>query len=185
MKKLYFATTNEGKLKEARDILGVEVVGTPLEIDEVQSLNPEEVATKKAAAYFFKLKKPLFVEDVSLVFECLGKLPGTFITYFEKELGYDGLTKIIKIGDSRKAYALTVLVYIDKNGKSYVFQGRVDGSIATKPRGKGFGWDCIFIPNGETRTFGEIKMEEKNKYSMRAKALKKMKKWLIANGKLD
>ena len=47
MKKVYFATTNEGKLKEAREILGLEVVGTPQEVDEIQSLDPIKVTLEK------------------------------------------------------------------------------------------------------------------------------------------
>ena len=92
MKKLYFATTNEGKLKEAKSILKVEVVGTPLEIDEVQSMDPIEVATKKARLYFEKLRKPIFVEDVSVFIKALNGLPGPYIDAFMKTF-YEKITK--------------------------------------------------------------------------------------------
>ncbi len=176
MPRVYFATTNEGKLAEAREILGMEVVGTPLEIDEIQSLDPVEVAVKKARTYFQRLKKPIFVEDGSLFFESLNKLPGVYIDSFSKSLGNDGLAKLA--GGSRAVAQVTV-VYIDKKDVENVFIGKVKGKIANRPRGeKGFGWDPIFIPEGSRKTFAEMEMAEKNKYSMRKKALLKFKRWL-------
>lgn len=181
--KIYFATTNKGKLEEAREILGVEVIGTPLDIDEIQSLNPIEVATKKAQAYFDVLKKPLFVEDVSLAFEALGKLPGTYINDFWQVLGNGGLMALLDGKVKRSAVAQTTIVYIDAEAKEHVFIGVINGEISKSPRGSnGFGWDPIFIPSGSKKTYAEMSNEEKNKHSMREKALKKMGKWLNENG---
>lgn len=177
MKKIYFATTNKGKLAEAKKTLGIEILGTPLEIDEIQSLDPVEVATKKARAYFDKLKKPILIEDVSLTFAEFGRLPGTYISDFLKQLGNKGLVKLLKGAKNRKAEAQTTLVYVNAVG-SHVFKGVVKGEIAEKPKGVGFGWDPIFVPGGYKRTFGQMSMKEKNKISMRAIALKKFKKWL-------
>lgn len=177
MKKIYFATTNEGKIKEAKEILGIKVVGSGLEIDEIQSLDPIEVATKKARAYYRKLRKPILVEDVSLSFKSLGGLPATYINDFSGALGNDGLVKLIKSKD-RSAAAQTTLVFYDADGE-HIFIGMVKGKIAKKPKGNsGFGWDPIFIPNGGTRTFAEMEDGEKHQYSMRAIALRKFKKWL-------
>lgn len=181
MEKIYFATTNEGKLREARSILGMQVVGTPLEIDEVQSLDAVEVATKKAKAYFAALKKPIFIEDISLSFSALKGLPGTYINDFLKILGNEGLIDLLKGKKGRKAVAQATVVYVGARGKEKVFIGQVRGAIAKKSKGEGFGWDPIFIPEGEGRTFGEMSLEEKNKFSMRARALKKLKKWLQEN----
>mgnify|MGYP001564508480 CR=1 FL=1 len=178
MNKLLFGTTNQGKLREAENILGIELDGISLEIDEVQSLDRTLVATKKAEAYFAQIKKPLFIEDTSLVFNTLGNLPGTFIDYFLKELGNDGLLKLLKNNKDRKSTATVCIVYIDKNQKQ-LFTGETKGTISLRTKGnKGFGWDPIFIPNGSKKTFGEMNIEEKNKYSMRRKALEKFKKRL-------
>lgn len=179
VKKIFFATTNQGKISEAREILGIEIDGVGLDIDEVQSLDPKEVAIKKALSYFDKLKRPILVEDTSLVFEGLGNLPGPFIDYFSKELGNDGLVDLLKNNKNRKAKAIVTAVYCDKHGKVHVFQGEVKGKIASKPKGdNGFGWDPIFIPNGSAKTFGEMDLSEKNNYSMRQIAFKKCKIWL-------
>ena len=72
-RKIYFATTNQGKINEAKSSLGIEVEGVGLNIDEVQSLDPNEVGVKKAREYFkkawqtnFRLK--FFVHYLSLIF---------------------------------------------------------------------------------------------------------------------
>jgi len=181
MAKLIFATGNKGKLLEAKEILGIAVEGTSLEIDEIQSIDPIEVAVKKAKAYYQKLKKPIFVEDNAFFFEGLNNLPSTYIDSFSKVLGNNGLVDLLRGRKDRKATAQATIVYVDKKGKEHVFIGKVKGKIASKAKGdKGFGWDPIFIPKGSTKTFGQMELKEKNKYSMRKKALVKLKKWLAA-----
>lgn len=174
--KIFFGTTNEGKLHEARSLLDIEVEGTPLEIPEIQSLDPVKVATQKAKDWFAKLGKPVLIEEVALFFDALNLLPGTYIKDFEKSLGNDGLTKLL--GKNRKATAQTTLAFCN-NDTVEIFIGKIDGSIAKKPLGEnGFGWDPIFIPNDSKKTFAQMTDKEKNKFSMRAIALEKFKKWL-------
>jgi non-canonical purine NTP pyrophosphatase (RdgB/HAM1 family) len=179
MKTIYFATTNKDKLREAKDILKLDIEGIKVEVEEYQSIDPIIVATKKARAYYKKLKKPIFAEDVSLVFKELGKLPGPFIKYFLNELGNDGLVKLLRT--NRDAFAQVTIVFIDKSGKEHVFVGKISGTISRKPHGEGFGWDSVFIPRGMNKTFGEMSINEKNRISMRAIALKKFKNWLKRN----
>ncbi len=157
--------------------MGINVRPVSLEIDEVQSLDRQEVALKKASAYYKKTKKTLFVEDVSLEFSALNGLPGTYIDSFSRALGNKGLISLLH-NKNRKAVAITTLVYIWGINKYKVFEGRVAGTISEKEKGKGFGWDPIFLPNGSKKTFGEMSLEEKNKHSMRRKALEKLRTWL-------
>lgn len=185
MNKIFFATTNSDKLAEAREILDIEVEGASLKIEEIQSLDPEKVALHKARSYFDQLKKPMFVEDVSLTFNALNGLPGTFVNDFWKALGNDGLINLLVNKEDRSAYALTTLVYIERDNSEHIFTGRIDGKISKKPKGdKGWGWDPIFIPKGEEVTFGEMDSKIKNKYSMRAKALHQMKSYLSKSEKI-
>jgi non-canonical purine NTP pyrophosphatase (RdgB/HAM1 family) len=182
MKTVFFATGNKDKAKEASEILGVKVEICQYQVDEVQSLDPVEVATKKAASYYKKIKKPIFVEDTSLTFEALGRLPGTYINDFLKELGNDGLAKLLSYKENRNAVAGVVVVYFDNNAKKHIFEAKVKGKIALNPRGKnGFGWDAIFIPKGSEKTFAQMNAGEKNKYSMRGKAFEKFKNFLKMN----
>lgn len=177
--KLIFATSNEGKLREAKEILDVEVEGTTLEIDEVQSLDNVVVATKKAKLYFDEVKKPLFVDDNGLFFEALNGLPGPYIGDFLKAIDVAGLLNLIKDNSNRKAKAVVVIAYIDEFKKVHTFEGVVNGIISNEPRGtNGFGWDSIFIPEGTKKTFAEMTSEEKNDISMRKLALHKFREWL-------
>lgn len=178
MKKIIFATRNKNKLAEASRILGINVVGADIDVDEVQSLDRHEVAVKKAQEYYRQVRKPLFVEDNSLEFISLNGLPGVYIDSFFRALGNRGLIHLLRGVKGRDAIAYTTLVYIWAKDKYKIFDGKVEGSIAKSEKGEGFGWDPIFVPRGETKTFGQMPAEEKDKYSMRASALKKLQKWL-------
>ncbi len=182
MTKIYFGTTNAGKLVEARDILGIEVIGTPLEIDEIQSLDPLEVATKKALAYYCTLQKPVLIEDLSLSFTALKQLPGPYISSFEKALDNRGLIALLTGQSDRSAVAQTTLAFATNPKKVVSFVGTIEGKIAHKPAGtNGFGWDPIFIPKGFSKTFAQMTAEEKNAISMRRIALEKFRNWLENN----
>lgn len=176
-------TGNPGKLEEIKRLLpGVIVNSLPLDIQEIQSLDPREVALAKAkAAYEVSGKEPGVIEDVSVIIPALKGLPGPYIDAFMKTLGNEGIVKLLEDSGDRSASALINVVYTDNKGESHIFEGEVRGSIAEKPRGEGFGWDPIFIPKGETRTFGEMTPEEKDKYSMRAIAFAKLLEYLKNN----
>ncbi len=90
MKKVLFATTNEGKIRKAREILEMIVEPVKLETDEIQTLDPIECAKKKGLSAFNKVKKPIIVEDTSLFIDSLNGLPGVFIDYFMDSLGNEG-----------------------------------------------------------------------------------------------
>lgn len=176
MQKIYFATTNENKLREAKEILDVEVEAVKLNIDEIQTLDPTEAAKKKAYFAYQAFKKPVLVEDTSLFFKAWNGMPGVFIDCFIESVGTVGLLKMLGNEKNRKATAMTILGIFD--GKSYnVYEGQINGKIALKIRGQnGFGWDPIFIPEQYTKTFAEMSSLEKNQISMRKKAFMKFKK---------
>lgn len=176
MKTIYFATTNPDKLKEAEEILGIKIKGFNSTVFEIQSLDFKVVVIDKAKKYYAKVRKPIFVEDSGIILTKLGKLPGTYTSDFMSQIGNKGLVKLID--SKRDALAITYVCYIDEKIIK-VFEGKIGGRIAEKPRGRsGFGWDQIFIPKGSIKTFAEMDLKEKNKYSMRQIALTKMKLWL-------
>jgi len=173
---LLFATTNENKIKEAQEILGIKIKGIKLNIDEIQTFDPREAVCKKAYNAYLAYKKPVLVEDTSLFFESWNGLPGVFIDYFMESVGIKGLLKMLKFTKNRKAKAITYLGIYDGK-KYYTFKGEIQGKISQKPKGNsGFGWDPIFVPKGFSKTFAQMTTEEKNKISMRKKALLKLKK---------
>lgn len=178
MKRIVFATTNENKIREASEILRIQIIPKNLVIDEVQTLDPIECVNKKAKAAYKFLKTPILVEDTSLFFNAWGKLPGVFIDYFIESLGNEGILRLLSNEKDRSALAQTNLCYFDGR-KVVVASGKIKGAIATKIRGdRGFGWDPIFIPQGENKTFAEMASKEKNNLSMRRIALEMLKKKL-------
>ncbi len=182
--KLIFATSNQNKINEVSRILGnnLEIEGTSLEIDEIQSIDPVKVAEAKAKAYFNQLKTPLIVEDTSLSFNGLNGLPGPYINDFSKALSNKGLIDLLSSTDNRRAVAqVTFCLIVDENN-IHTFEGKVEGTIANQEKGtNGFGWDPIFIPLGQEKTFAEMQDSEKDNYSMRAKALSLLQQYISAN----
>ena len=174
--KFLFATTNLNKIREAEEILGVEIEGVKLEIDEIQTLDPEKAVKEKARRAYEQFGKSILVEDASLFFSAWNGLPGVYIDSFLESVGNEGLIKMLRHEKNRRANAVVCLaIYNGKNCK--VYKGEIKGKISLVPKGKsGFGWDPIFIPAGHNKTFAEMGVQEKNRISMRKLALEKLKK---------
>lgn len=177
MSKLIFATSNKNKLAEAKQILGIEIEGTSLDIPEIQSLDHHQVAKQKALDYFCQLNRPLFIEDTSLSFTALNGLPGTYINDFSKTLGNQGLIDLLANKTDRSATARVTIALIKSISDIQIFDGEIQGDISLSPQGEnGFGWDPIFIPKGFNKTFSQMSDQEKNSCSMRRLALEKLAK---------
>lgn len=184
-KYLEVATTNENKLKEFRRILNdYELVGKKLDIEEIQSLDPYKVASHKAKeAFKANGYNPIFIEESSLELIGLNGRPGTYIKDFAEE---SEMRRIMAenwlIGKDRRAIARVILALYDGN-EVHIREGVTRGSIAETVKGSnGFGWDDIFIPEGENRTFAEMEDAEKDSYSMRRKALMALKDQPVSTG---
>lgn len=172
-----FITGSEGKLREAQSILG-DVVSIDIDLPEIQEINPQKVIEAKLNEALRHNKGEFIVEDTSLYFNDLNGLPGPLIKWFLKTIGNEGLYDIAKNLKSQGAVAKTVIGYSDLDGNISFFEGAIKG-IITEPRGdKGFGFDPIFKPDGQDKTFAEMSPEEKNELSMRKLALTELKKVL-------
>lgn len=171
MDKLIFITGNPGKAAEVSRYLGFFVDHVSLNLEEIQSLDLEEIVKDKAGRAYEKMGQLVLVEDVSLVFHALGKLPGPFIKWFLAELGGEGLCRLLD-GKEDKTCTATVC-YGLCNGKTVQFlSGTMEGTVASHPRGNNsFGWASIFVPAGITKTYAELSNEEQAPFSMRRKAL--------------
>jgi non-canonical purine NTP pyrophosphatase (RdgB/HAM1 family) len=165
-----FVTSNPNKWQEAQRILGYAIERVELDLPEVQAETVAEVALAKAKAAYAALKRPVIVEDAGVELLALGGFPGPYIKYWEK-LG--GLRSICRAADGlgdRRVRAVCALG-VCSNAGSDVVEGSVDGLLSLQPRGEsGFGWDAIFVPKGEGRTFGEMTAAEKDARSHRRKA---------------
>ena len=170
---LYFVTGNAGKFREIQAILP-DIEQLDLDLDEIQSLDPQAVIEHKLAQAAARHDGQFIVEDTTLTFRCLGQLPGTYIKHFEKSLGMAGVVDLAQRYDDHSAIGGVTIGYRDKEGQSHYFKGEIDGTIVS-PRGdNGFGWDPIFVPDGYQMTFSEMTTDQKSKLSMRALAARKL-----------
>ena len=155
-----FATSNPGKVKEFKQILEPKIKVNHIKISypELRSDNPEEIARASAEMLANKLKKTVVVEDSGLFINALYDFPGTCSAYIHKRIGLKGIIKLMEgIKDRRCAYKSAVS-YCEPGKKPISFLGEEKGNAAEKIKGNyGFGHDPIFIPEGSSKTYGEIK----------------------------
>ncbi len=177
MQNITFVTGNKNKLKEVEEILGIKLKHQDIDLHEIQEVSVECVVEHKAKKAYELINKPVVVEDTGLCFDAFNGFPGALIKWMLKYAGKENICKILN-GFSRNAKAVCAVGYYD--GKNFqVFNGEIDGKIIDFPRGESsFGWDFIFIPKGQDKTFAEMSLEEKNKISHRSKAWKKFKEFL-------
>lgn len=178
MRPEYFATNNANKLREVNQILNWDLKMLNLELAEVQSLDPVEVAQYKAEEAFKKSGKPIITEDTSLAIEAWSGLPGALIMWFIKTVGVGGIVKMMSSEKNRTAIAKTAVAFRDVS-ECYIFTGEIQGIIPQEVRGtSGFGWDPIFIPAGYQKSFAEMDPEDKNSISMRKIAFTKLREFV-------
>jgi len=175
--QLYFVTGNKSKLEEVLAIMP-NVKLAHLDLPEIQELDSKKIIEAKlreAIKYYQGFE--LFCEDTSLYIRALNNLPGPLIKWFMQSLGNQGIYELVKNEHNPVAIAKTVIGYT--NGKDIkFFEGELEGKIVP-PRGMtNFGWDPIFQPKGYEITLAELSSGEKNKISMRGKALRQLKEYL-------
>jgi inosine triphosphate pyrophosphatase len=174
--KIYFITGNQGKFKEANEILE-KLERVEIDLPEIQSMDSKEVIKAKLEEAFKHHSGPFIVEDVSVEFDCLNGLPGPLIKWFLKKLGNDGIYNLINKYENNKATVICHIGYAKDINNIEFFKAEVNGELV-KPQGDGFGWGPIFKPEGFDKTYGEMTAEEKNKISMRKLTLNKLKQYL-------
>jgi non-canonical purine NTP pyrophosphatase (RdgB/HAM1 family) len=165
--KVTFITGNQGKANFLAKHIDHPIDHRKVDLDEIQSLDLHEIAEHKAKQAYEMVGSAVLVEDVAMVFEGMGKLPGPFIKWFEVELGLSGICRLVDSFDSRKATAKVCFVYF--NGQKVTFfDGQLNGSISDKPSGSGgFGFDPIFIPEGSSKTLAQMNETELERNSLR------------------
>lgn len=127
-----------------RKLLGMPIEHIKLDLEEIQSLDLEEIVKHKVRQAYEKIGKPVIVDDVSFEFCTLGRLPGTFVKHFLDELWLERLAALVD-GKDRSAIARCMFWYYDGEVLRF-FEGVVEGTVAEKPTWEnGFGWDQIFI----------------------------------------
>jgi XTP/dITP diphosphohydrolase len=186
--RIVIATHNPGKLREMRELLapyGIEAVSA----GDLGLSEPDETGTTfranariKAHAAAKAANLPAFADDSGLAVDELGGEPGIHSARWagpdknfpramqtvEDKLRECGATQ----PDRRKAHFVSALCVAWPDGHSEDFEARVDGTLVWPPRGTlGFGYDPMFLPDGHTRTFGEMSADEKHGLPPRGKGL--------------
>lgn len=177
MANLIFVTSNHNKANYLKKYLGFPVDHHKIDLDEIQSLDLKKVVEHKLLQAYAIIHKPILVEDVSLEFVALGRLPGTFIKFYVEEMSFETICRTLD-GLSRKAIAKSIYGYYDGKQMKF-FEGSLNGIIAEEPRGKnGWGWDKIFIPEGYSQTRAELSEEEDKKTYLKMEPFDKLKVFL-------
>ena len=173
-----FASSNIHKYEEAKKILdkfGIKLEFFQTDLMEIQSDSLSEIALKKVLNAYGKCKKPVIVEDDGLFINSLSGFPGPFSSYVFKTIGNNGILKLI--GSNRSAQFRAVIAFCDSNKKPVFFESNVFGEISKNIQGKGWGYDPIFVPENQNKTYAEL--AEKNKLSHRYQSLKKFARHYI------
>lgn len=204
--KIVFATNNNNKLAEIREILGdnfeilsLADINCHEDIPETGS-TLEENAAIKAEYIYRKYRLSVFADDTGLEVEALNGAPGVYSARYAGGEGHDSEANMQKLlsnlegKENRKARFRTVIAYINADGNNsekgngnsteensnpLLFEGICRGEIIKEKRGaSGFGYDPVFMPEGYDKTFAELGNEIKNRISHRAKAVENFANYL-------
>lgn len=182
---LIFATNNANKVKEIKavtgstlSILSLAEAGIDIDIPEPHD-SLEANASEKSGVIHQLTKKNCFSEDTGLEVEALNGAPGVKSARYagdtrDFQANIDLLLQNLKPHNNRAAQFRTVISLI-WNQQEYLFEGICKGKILDVQRGHdGFGYDPVFVPDGATKTFAEMPLEEKNQFSHRKKAMQQL-----------
>jgi XTP/dITP diphosphohydrolase len=186
---IVFASNNEHKVREIKSILGDSFTLLSLRDVNISEDIPEEEpilegnALSKARYVHNVTGLNVFADDTGLEIDALDGLPGVHSARFAGE-SKDPAANIEKVlsllgeTEMRNARFRTVIALILEK-REYLFEGIVKGRIIKEKRGSlGFGYDPVFIPDGEAKTFAEMELSEKNTISHRARAFEKLRNFL-------
>lgn len=186
MKHLVIATHNKGKVQEITELLSnhIEKISCSGDFDL-----PEPEENGKTFAENAKIKAlttakatglPSLADDSGLCVDALGDAPGIYSARWAGpdknfRLAMEKINNLLEDNLNRKAAFVCALVLAMPDGTTQTFEGKIEGNLCWPPKGeKGFGYDPMFIPEGETETFAEITPKKKNAMSHRYRAIEKL-----------
>ncbi|MBP3426415.1 MAG: RdgB/HAM1 family non-canonical purine NTP pyrophosphatase [Rikenellaceae bacterium] len=189
---LIFATNNRHKLTEVNQILGGTIHLTTLAecgiTEDIPETSPtiEGNALQKARYVWERTGRNCFADDTGLEVDALDGAPGVHSARYATD-GHDFeanvtlLLRNLEGVECRSAQFRTVVALI-VDGREYIFEGVVRGRITCERHGEGgFGYDPVFVPDGEELTFAEMTPEAKNAISHRGRAMACLAEWLAEN----
>ncbi len=185
MVSLVFATNNQHKLREIREIAGNTINVTGLNEIGFEGDIPETADTiegnarQKARYIFERTGKDCFADDTGLEIAALDGRPGVYSARYAGEgcNFEDNVRKVLEEmqGNTDRTAAFRCIICLIYKGNEYIFEGRVNGEITIDPSGtEGFGYDPVFRPENNAQTFAEMPPYLKNGLSHRGRAVQKM-----------
>ncbi|MBA7614777.1 dITP/XTP pyrophosphatase [subsurface metagenome] len=179
---LIFVTSNRHKFEEVSEFAvrhGVELEHCDTPYIEIQADELEQVVRPSVQQACALLRQPCFAEDAGLFVQTLRGFPGPYSNFVFRTMGNEGLLKLMNGEKDRRAEFKSAVGYCEPGKKPQVFTGKVEGTISLEARGtRGFGFDPVFVASeGDGRTFAEMSMDEKNRFSHRARAIEAFFKW--------
>ena len=184
MREIIFFSGNEGKITEIKNkfqnkqikILSLKNFDNYTEPLE-NGLTFRDNAKIKSSYGYNKFNIPCFADDSGICIEALGNLPGVkskdFLNSFKNNIScFEYIINEVKNKNNNSAFFKSVICLTLTNNKNIFFEGIINGRISDDIIGnEGFGFDPIFIPDGHNKTFGQMKINIKNKISHRGIAL--------------
>ncbi|MCP4204335.1 MAG: non-canonical purine NTP pyrophosphatase [bacterium] len=163
-------TGNPNKVAEAERICGFPMRHVAIDLPEIQSDDLAEVAREKALEAWRRLERPVIVEETGLELSALNGFPGPLVKWMLDAVGAEGIARTAAALDEPGARAVCLLVLYD--GEETVSgEGRTEGRLVLPPRGDhGFGWDPVFQPEGESRSYAELGDARKDEIGHRGRA---------------
>ena len=175
---IHICISNNNKVREFERILGVSLIPSKIDLDEIQTLDAEEVCRNKATAAFAALGHPVLVDDTGFELIALNGFPGALVTWTIGAGSTSILHRMLPVKADERASVVTAVGYAEQ-GYVHAVAGRVKGRVIPVPSGgNGFGFDDVFVPVGDTRTFAEMTDAEKDQLSPRAIALRAIRQFL-------
>ena len=187
---LVFATNNQHKIDEAQDIvkgklklISLKEAGVDIDVDETETTFRGN-AWLKAQAVWELTGLPCVADDSGLCVEALGGEPGVYSSRYAGEAGNhtknnEKLLKEMDGKSDRRAFFTTVLCLVGLDDTPLFIEGRVNGVILREIQGRdGFGYDPLFCPDGDNRSFAEMSAAEKNAMSHRGRAFQSLMEYL-------
>jgi len=185
---LVLATRNAHKVRELARLLGggVELTALPADVEVPQEIGDTYAANAliKARAAAAATNRAAIADDSGIEAEALGWRPGVRSARYAGESATDGDNREKLKQEAPPGSALRyvcVIAHVDDDGTELLFEGTCTGTLAPAERGaNGFGYDPLFVPDGEQRTMAELSDAEKDAISHRGRAARALAAWLSA-----
>ncbi len=175
IERLYLVTASENKFNDYQFLLGkyADLRWAKHNVEDLVTTDLAVLIRRKIEMVKPMLPHlPFLVEQTNLHIRAWRDLPGNVTGLFIDGLGVEGICKMLQPFEDRAAKVVTDLGFHAPDGRVYIYHGELQGKIASKPRGNQiFGWDAIFIPEGENRTMAQMSLEHRNSISTRKLAV--------------